>query len=60
MKWKLRQQKSVNAKPFEMGLNASTVTGVAWDNFDRFVETKSGKDTLHDTVGVAYQVLDNS
>ena len=43
-----------------MGLNASTVTAVAWDNFDRFVETKSGKDMLHDTVGVAYQVLDNS
>ena len=50
----------MNAKPFEMSLNASTVTGVAWDNIDRFVETKSGKDTLHGTVGVAYQVLDNS
>ena len=43
-----------------MSLNASTATGVAWDNFDRFVETKSGKHTLHDTVGIAYQVLDNS
>ena len=42
-----------------MSLNASTATGVAWDNFDRFVETKSGKDTLHDTA-IAYQVLDNS
>lgn len=30
-------------------------TGVAFDNFDRFVETKSGKDTLHDTVGIIYQ-----
>lgn len=29
-------------------------TGVAFDNFDRFVETASGKDTLHDTVGVIY------
>ncbi|CAB3999456.1 Hypothetical predicted protein, partial [Paramuricea clavata] len=32
-------------------------TGVAFDNFDRFVETLSGKDTLHDTVGIAYQIL---
>ncbi|KAL4113704.1 hypothetical protein QTP88_017283 [Uroleucon formosanum] len=30
-------------------------TGVAFDNFDRFVETSSGKDTLHDTVGILYQ-----
>ena len=30
-------------------------TGVAFDNFDRFVETLSGKDTLHDTVGIVYQ-----
>lgn len=34
-------------------------TGVAYDNFDRFVETKSGKDTLHDTVGIIYQNLDS-
>ena len=33
-------------------------TGIAWDKFDRFVETKSGKDTLHDTVGIAYQTQD--
>lgn len=25
-------------------------SGVAWDNYDRYVETSSGKDTLHDTV----------
>lgn len=30
-------------------------THLAFDNFDRFVETSSGKDTLHDTVGIAYQ-----
>ena len=60
MKQKLRQQKIVNVIPFEMSLNASTVTGVAWDNFDRFVETESGKGRLHHTVGVAYQVLNNS
>ena len=34
--------KSVNATPFGMSLNASTATGVAWDNFERFMETKSG------------------
>lgn len=26
-----------------------------WDNYDRFVETSSGKNTLHDTVGIIYQ-----
>ena len=52
--------KSVKATLFGMSLNASAATGAALDNFDRFVETKSGKDTLHHTVGVAYQVLDNS
>ncbi|GBP09519.1 hypothetical protein EVAR_76538_1 [Eumeta japonica] len=30
-------------------------SGVAWDNYDRFVETSSGKNTLHDTVGTIYQ-----
>ena len=43
-----------------MSLNASAATGVAWDNYDRFVETKSGTDTLQDTVGIACQVLNNS
>lgn len=30
-------------------------TGVAFDNFDCFVETLNGRDTLHDTVGIVYQ-----
>lgn len=30
-------------------------THVAFDNFDRFVGTATGKDTLHDTVGIIYQ-----
>ena len=30
-------------------------TGFAWDNYDRFVETLTGKNTLHDTVGICYQ-----
>ncbi|GFW80338.1 uncharacterized protein TNCV_2944711 [Trichonephila clavipes] len=33
-------------------------TGVAYDNFDRFVETTNGKDTLHDTVGIIYQNIE--
>ena len=30
-------------------------TGVAYDNFDLFVETLTGKNTLHDTVGIVTQ-----
>ena len=52
--------KSVKVTPFGMSLNASAATNVAWNNFDRFVKTKSGKNTLHDTVGIAYQVFRNS
>ena len=29
--------------------------GTAWDNFDRFAEILNGKNTLHDTVGIAFQ-----
>lgn len=28
---------------------------MAFDNHDRFVNTQTGKDTLHDTVGIMYQ-----
>ena len=38
----------------------SAATGVASDNSDSFVETKIGKGSLNDIVGIAYQVLDNS
>ncbi|GBP33294.1 hypothetical protein EVAR_30882_1 [Eumeta japonica] len=34
------------------------VAGMAFDNYDRFVDTKTGKDTLHDTVGIMYQNID--
>ena len=51
--------KSVKATPFGMRLNASAVTGVAWENFDMFVESKSRTYTLHNTVGIAYPVLEN-
>jgi hypothetical protein len=30
-------------------------TGLAYNNFDRFVDTATGKDTLHDTVGIIIQ-----
>lgn len=33
-------------------------TGLAFDNFDRFVDISSGKDTLHDSVGIIYQNVD--
>ncbi|GFW12255.1 hypothetical protein TNCV_5112001 [Trichonephila clavipes] len=33
----------------------SLSTGVAFDNFDRYVDTLTGKDTLHDTIGIIYQ-----
>ncbi|GFU73163.1 hypothetical protein TNCV_1268031 [Trichonephila clavipes] len=33
----------------------SLITGVAFYNFDRYVDTFTGKDTLHDTVGIIYQ-----
>lgn len=35
-------------------------THLAFDNYDRYVETSTGKDTLHDTVGIVYQnMIDN-
>ena len=40
--------------PFGMKTTPELNTGILWDNFDRFVETKSGKDTLHDAIGIAY------
>ena len=52
--------KSVKAAPFGMILNGNAATGVTSHTFDSFIEIKSGKDTLHDTVGIAYQVLDKS
>ena len=42
--------------PIRMKLNPRCGTGVAWDNFDWFDETITGKETLHDTVGITYQL----
>lgn len=33
-------------------------THIAFDNYDKYVETSTGKDTLHDTVGIVYQNVD--
>ena len=43
-------------KPTGMNFKVSLATGVAFDDFDRFVETLSEKDTLHHTIGIAYQL----
>ena len=42
--------------PSGMKLDPKCGTGVAWNNLDRFVETVNRKDTLHDTVGIAYKL----
>ena len=42
--------------PQQMTMDSEAGVGLAFDNFDRFVETFSGKDTLDDTVGIAYQI----
>lgn len=41
--------------PKDIVRDSSLSTGIAFDNYDRFVETLTGKNTLHDTVGIIYQ-----
>ena len=41
--------------PDGFNLYPDLATGVAWDNYDVFVETMDGKNTLHDTVGICFQ-----
>ena len=40
--------------PSGMSKKKSCSTGLPFGNYDRFTETLSRKDTLHDTVGIAY------
>ena len=40
-----------------MSNEKSCFKGLIIDNYDRFTQTLSGKDTLHDTVGIAYQTV---
>ena len=42
--------------PHGMKLSKDLGLGVAFDNFDRFVETSSGMNNLHDTVGITYRI----
>ena len=44
--------------PYGMSKNKTDI-GVAWNNYDCFVGTTSGKDTLHDTVDIYYQSIIN-
>ena len=45
--------------PHDMRLQPLS-TGLAWDNYDRNVETLDGKETLHDTVGIVYQNVNDA
>lgn len=47
--------KSDNVCPEDIQCRPDLNTGVAFKNFDGFVETLNGKDTLHDTVGIIFQ-----
>ena len=40
-----------------MVLAPNAGTGLTWYNYNRFVDTATGKDTLHERVWIAYQVL---
>ena len=53
----LKSTKKNLLTPSSMKLDPQYGTGVVWDNFDCFIETVSGNDTLHDTVGIAYQTV---
>ena len=41
------------------GISADSKGGIgcAFDNFDQFLESQSGKDTLHDTVGISHELV---
>ena len=45
-----------------MSMDSNACTGSALYNYDRFAETLTGKGTLHNTVGITYQIvkLDNT
>ena len=46
--------------PYGLETDKNLSTHLAFDNYDRFVDTLNGKDTLHDTVGIIYQFLPNN
>ncbi|KMQ92559.1 hypothetical protein RF55_7436 [Lasius niger] len=46
--------------PEDILRSSNLCTSVAFNNFDRFVDTTSGKGTLHDTVGIIFQHLNGN
>ena len=40
----------------QMTMDSKVGVGLIFDSCNRFVETLNGKDTLHHTVGIAYQI----
>ena len=46
--------------PVGIELLPSLGTGLAWDNYDVNMDTIDGKDTLHATVGICYQNINNA
>ena len=46
--------------PNDMKACENTSAGLALDNYDRYVETFSRKNTLHDTVGIAYELRNDA
>ena len=53
----INSQKQTTLLPKGMSNKKELGTGVAWDNYNRYVSTCTGKDTLHDTVAIAYQLV---
>ena len=56
----IEANKNDEITPYGMTRSADSGTGIAWDNYDRNVETVNGDATLHDTVGIAYQTISNT
>lgn len=48
--------KSNKVSLFWVKLKLDVGTRVAWGNYDRYVEIQNGRDTLHDTFGITYQL----
>ena len=51
-------QQSNSFTPDGMNKVPGLCMGLAWDNYDENIETLSGANTLHDTVGICYQNID--
>lgn len=47
--------KNQRTTPAEIETDKNLIAGVAWDNYDRYVETVNRKCSLHNTVGICFQ-----